>query len=245
KLGSYDSTNGIADVLYDNVIAWDVDTMPGLPDLVHGFGKGVFDHGTFGEIRSTGDVAGITNAFFNGYGGQRDEVKNSALVGIDGPLFSEFEALSYDAFENTQAFTPSGAEQLGDTFLSVAILTDALKYLPRIESGSALSGKASDGQDIGATVTTFRGRAGTLFGETGWDDETSLSMWPFPHEERIAKHMGAYTYSGNLQSGKAVQVSGARGFAEAKTALDGGPQTLTSYVWEYLGTPCPAEICRP
>ena len=39
-------------------------------------------------------------------------------------------------------------------------------------------------------------------------------------------------------------VSGNRGFAADGNGLYGGPITLTSYIWEYLGNPCPADICN-
>lgn len=245
KLGSYDSTNGVADVRYEDLIAWDINTFVGLPDLTHGFGSAVFDHATFGAIESDGDVAGITQAYFNGWGGHWDEIKNSAFADIDGPLFYQFEALSFNAFEDTDPYTATAPDEMPETFLFTSIVGNALTYLPRIEAGSSLSGAAGDGGDIGATVMNFRGRSGTFFGEQGWDDATDTSMWPFPHEERIASHMRAYTFEGNLQSGKYVEVTGNRGFTQEKTALDGGPQTLTSYIWEYLGAPCPPQVCRP
>jgi hypothetical protein len=54
----------------------------------------------------------------------------------------------------------------------------------------------------------------------------------------IKTKMAAYSYSGSLGT-----LSGARGFATSGTGLYGGPITLTSYIWEYLGNPCPTDIC--
>ncbi len=245
KLGSYDATNGAAEVEYRDIIAWDFDLVAGLPDLTHGFGEGTMTHMTVGNIRTEGDVAGIVNGIFNGWGGERDEVTNSFLSDISLPLFYQIEAISHNGLHNVSEYTYDGAEHRPDTFVQVDAREDVLSHLPRINAGSVLDGAASDGGVIGATVMTFAGRSGTFHGETGWDVETGVSMWPFPHEKTIAKYMGAYHYVGEIQDGRQVDVNGARGFAASgEVALDGEPQTLTTYIWEYLGTPCPADICR-
>jgi hypothetical protein len=89
------------------------------------------------------------------------------------------------------------------------------------------------GANIGATLQYMVGAPGTLFGETGYNTVQSTPMWPFPNETVIKAKMAAYT----------GPPSGARGFAAAGTGLYGGPITLTSYIWEYLGNPCPTGIC--
>jgi hypothetical protein len=105
--------------------------------------------------------------------------------------------------------------------------SNGLLYLPRIEPGSVL---ATAGE--GATVLYMRGKSGTLWGETGYDTLTDVPMWPFPMEDLIKTKMCAY----NLHS-----VNGNRGFCVGNSK-DGTPQTLTKYIWEYLGNQIPAQI---
>ncbi len=250
KFGSYDGRGDggdpprltYADVRFEDVIGWDIDTYPAISDAVHGFGQGLFVHATFGEIRDGATDDGI--ALFNGYGGGGilvDEYRDSLFSGIADPLFVDVERLSHLAFHDADPGSLTGAEHQTDTFVSGD--ERPLRYLLAPESGTFVDGAASDGGVIGATVLTFVGRSGTFFGEPGWDQETDLSMWPFPHEELIAEHMGAYRFDGTLQDGRAVVLEGARGFAARGTALDGGPRTLSSYIWETLGAPCPADRC--
>jgi hypothetical protein len=117
----------------------------------------------------------------------------------------------------------------------------ALKYLPRIEPDSDLSGAGSDGGDIGANILYKIGVDGTLWGEAGWNETTAESLWPFPNEDVIKEKMAEYTYDDG--SGGEPEISGERGFCSDGDGLYGGPITLTSYIWEYLGNECPEEIC--
>lgn len=111
----------------------------------------------------------------------------------------------------------------------------SLKYLCRIEDNSNLDGAASDGGDIGATIIKRIGKSGTLWGEPGYNllqdgtnGQADKNLWPFPNEDIIREHMRSYSYD----NGK---LRGDRGFC-----ADG--QTLTKYIWEYLGNPIPPEI---
>jgi PKD repeat protein len=105
-------------------------------------------------------------------------------------------------------------------------LTGGLKYVPRIESNSNLSGKANGGGAIGASIIKQTGVTGTLYGEAGYNVVTASNLWPFPYEDIIRTKMKAYNAGG---------VSGNRGFCAEGT-------TLTKYIWEYLGNPMPAEV---
>lgn len=104
-----------------------------------------------------------------------------------------------------------------------------LQYLPRAEE-SAL---ASDGGFRGATIQYRRGVSGTLFGESGWDTLTEEPLWPFPQEGAIQEAMSNWD----------GQNDPTRGLCADDIGLYGGPVTLTSYIWEYLGNTCPADIC--
>jgi hypothetical protein len=115
-----------------------------------------------------------------------------------------------------------------------------IKYLTREEPGTPVYGTASDGGNIGATILYEIGTTGTLWGDTGYDTVTSTSLWPFPNESTIKTDMASFSMTNPIAGGT---ISGARGFAETGTGLYGGPITLTSYVWEALGYPCPSTIC--
>ena len=113
-------------------------------------------------------------------------------------------------------------------------LIHSLFYLPRIESNSDLSGKASDGGDVGATVMKRIGVNGTLWGEPGYNTTTDEDLWPWPNEDIIKINLRTYSHP---------QINGARGFCADGKQLNGIHDiTLTSYIWEYLGNPIPQEI---
>ncbi|OGS24766.1 MAG: hypothetical protein A2314_05250 [Elusimicrobia bacterium RIFOXYB2_FULL_50_12] len=109
---------------------------------------------------------------------------------------------------------------------------DGLRYPLRIESNSALSSRGSTGGQIGARITHRLGIDGTFKGEPNWDTEQQVSLWPWPLEDWIKSEMKTSQYTPNPQ----------RGFCAEGTGLNGSPITLTSYLWEYLGSPCPDEI---
>jgi hypothetical protein len=91
----------------------------------------------------------------------------------------------------------------------------ALLYLPRTESGTS-----------GANAITKIGTSGTLYGDTGYATDTGQALWPFPNEDRIKTELAAVS---------------ARGFCTGNS-IGGTAQTLTKYIWEYLGNQIPDEI---
>lgn len=141
----------------------------------------------------------------------------------------------YNAYYGNNTIAIYGQIMGSHSITSVNPMVNSLKYLPRIESGSALKNAGENGSDIGANTTTLLGTPGTLYGEEGYDIDTGVSMWPFPNEDLIKEKMAVYNNGG---------VNGARGFAASGNGLYGGPITLTSYIWEYLGNPCPLDICN-
>jgi hypothetical protein len=106
-------------------------------------------------------------------------------------------------------------------------LTNGLLYLPRIEDGSTLKTGGSGNSQRGAQIINRIGESGTTYGEPGYEAETGESLWPWPNEDRIKTDMAAVS---------------TRGFCAKVDGLNGRPLTLTSYIWEYLGNPCPPEI---
>ena len=99
--------------------------------------------------------------------------------------------------------------------------TPSLKYITRIESGSALKGAGYGGADIGANILFRYGIDGAFYGDAGYNMLSSTELWPWLNEARIKKEM-------------CTDAGVTRGFCSA--------QTLTKYIWEYLGNPIPSEI---
>jgi hypothetical protein len=104
----------------------------------------------------------------------------------------------------------------------------SIKYITRIESGSALNGAGSDGSDVGANVIYRYGIDGSRAGDAGYDTLSATALWPWPNEDRIKSQMCETV---------------TRGFCAGGTRLDGvNSITLTSYIWEMAGSPVPSGI---
>ena len=78
----------------------------------------------------------------------------------------------------------------------------SLKYITRIEAGSALKGQGAGGADVGANVLYRYGTDGTHFGDAGYDTLTTTALWPWPNEARIKAEMCAATTRGFCSTGK-------------------------------------------
>jgi hypothetical protein len=107
----------------------------------------------------------------------------------------------------------------GETSLNPG--TSGLRFLPRIENGSALASAGPGGTRVGATVLNRLGTPGSMYDEPGYDQVQSQALWPWPHESAI-------------QAAMCAQAGVSSGFCAAPT--------LTRYVWEMLGNPIPASI---
>ncbi len=170
-------------------------------------------------------------------------------VSVVGPVRNAFTSSvfshcnSYGVADHTvsdhNAFAANGANYGGAHLAAPGphdradgTVTSSLRYLPRIEPDSPLKTAGSGGGQVGAEVMYMIGGSGTLHGDAGWDQLTAQPLWPFPNEDQIRADMASYTGPG---------APGARGFATGKS-LDGSPQTLTKYVWEYLGHQIPPEV---
>ncbi len=141
---------------------------------------------------------------------------------------------SYNSyFGNTKNYGGSAKTPAAGAHDMTSDLTAGLKYLPRVEAGSTLATASSSGGRLGADVRYMWGATGTLYGEAGYDSITTSCLWPFPNEDVIKAEMASYSGPG---------AAGARGFATG-TSLDGTSQTLTKYIWEYLGNKIPTTLC--
>ncbi len=104
-----------------------------------------------------------------------------------------------------------------------------LRYLPL--SPAALS-EACAGERCGATILNYTGRSGSFWGQSGYDEEQSVSAWPVAGEDVIAEHFRSYRHEGKIRGGSTAVLSGDRGFAAHESGL-------TNYVWGYLGEVVP------
>ena len=216
------ASNGpTSNINFNNIVLWDMDNsgawMLGFrnPAIGSNFTIG---ESTFSQSYCDGSSTALTNSIF---------YENTvAYMWSDAPTTDDYNAY----YGNTDVRGRTGTHDLLTTDPS----DGSLEYLPRIELGSDLSGAGANGVDIGANVLTLIGISGSLWGEAGYDEDTGVSMWPFPNEDLIKTQMAAYS-SGD--------VTGARGFAATGTQLNGTDEiTLTSYIWEYLGNQMPADI---
>jgi len=263
KFAGYDNTNGTAEVLFENVIGWDIEIPADevVRNLTHGHGQAAFNHLTIGNI----SYQQQPSALFNGYNEHEDNFTNSLFYNLipaaDAAsvyLFRDIEQLSYNNFFNVGEQdtgqiraqylynTPNLPDNYSydyDSFTYIDPMVNSLRYILRIESNTALAGIASDSGNIGATVEYMIGKSGTLYGESGWEQDNQVPMWPFPAEGLIKQKMAAFSYTGPDYLGNPNFLTGARGFAAQGNGLYGGPISLTSYIWEYLGQPCPADVC--
>ena len=248
---------GDSDVEHSDIVSWGVRPAS---RYVLTWGSAWFDHMTMGEINPRqfadesffgyhNNTRGLTNSVLHNfndghmfYGLDREDSHETVgrtvqRYGVDTVNITGFEGeLIAGAMDASDISSVSDI----DPIRSDANPEGGLRYLTRMEPGSSLSKLASDGRDLGATVMTFVGKSGTLFGENGYDQETHIPMWPFPMESIIKEKFAQYSYTGTTYTGHynsrtatgTGTIVGARGFA-----VEG--QSLSNYVWGYLGNVVP------
>jgi MYXO-CTERM domain-containing protein len=169
---------------------------------------------------------------FSVYGPVENSLTSSILTRCNSFGVADYTASDYNAFSangadygGAHAAAPGAHDRSGG-------VNGGLLYLPRVEPGSTLKTAGEGGGRVGAEILFKIGRTGTLHGDPGWDEVTAEPLWPFPNEDRIRDDMASYDGPG---------AAGRRGFA-AGNSLDGSPQTLTKYVWEYLGNRIPDDV---
>jgi hypothetical protein len=145
--------------------------------------------------------------------GRYDYAKTVTTAGVNGPNDHQVNN-EYNPF--------TGYATQGSAMVGTGV--PALKYIVRIEPGSNLYGTGGNGANRGATVLKRYGVSGSLWGDPGYNTLTDEDLWPFPYEAQIRADMRAYSPVGGPD--------GKRGFC-----ADG--QTLTNYIWGYLGNAVP------
>ncbi|MBN1898284.1 MAG: hypothetical protein JW827_05875 [Spirochaetes bacterium] len=179
----------------------------------------VFENNLFGHlseygIREMPDGTLLQNA------------RNNIIYGVSGQAFSSIQGShSYNVLYNNTINYSETTPGTGEV-TNINPLSNGLLYLPRIEQGSALEAIGEGGSCCGPMILKKIGVSGTLYGEEGWDTVTDDDLWPWENEDIIREKMRSYIQHG---------VDGTRGYC-----VDG--QTLTRYIWEFLGNPLPAQF---
>lgn len=194
-------------------------------DTYGGAGRGVTD--TFATTKVT-----VKNSLF---------YNNKAVNPGDGPGAGGSYTESYNSYY------PASIATMG---ASNSITSDPkITYITRVETDSPNYGSGEAGSNRGANIIYRYGADGTLWGEAGYDQLTSVRLWPWPYENQIKADFSQPNDPPNVTCEnpditiypKTNNVR--RGFAATGNGLYGGPITLTSYIWEYIGNPCPSDIC--
>ena len=197
---------------------------------------------TIGAISGTyGNLGNGASAYGTGFSVANSAVTNSLTNSVLWNNIS-YGMADYTVGDYNAYFGNGVAERGGVQKIPVAGAHDihtsptaSLKYLPRIEPGSPLGTAGLNGGQVGASVLFMWGATGTLWGEPGYDSKTATCLWPFPNEQIIKTDMASYVGPGG---------AGVRGFTSG-TSIDGTPQSLTKYIWEYLGNQLPAGALCP
>jgi hypothetical protein len=154
------------------------------------------------------------------WNGGTPSIDNSILLSLsDGDTGGGFSQSYLDRYNNGGSGSCTNCQTYNPQ-------TNGLLYLPRIEAGSTLLTGGQSGGRIGADVTKKIGTSGTLYGESGYNTTTTDNLWPWTNENRIKSDMATVS---------------TRGFCSG-TSQDGSSQTLTKYIWEYLGNQIPSDI---
>lgn len=178
-----------------------------------------------------------------------DSITNSIIANFSGLSAGEYaESSGFGTSDYNCYYGNAGGRDrsggIGPNSITISPFANGLSYLPRIEDGLTLKTSGEGGTQIGAQIVKRIGISGTLYGETGWNETTSDDLWPFPNENVIKNATASFYKSAEEAYSGSPELNGSRGFAASGTGLYGGNITLTSYIWEYLGNPCPADICN-
>jgi hypothetical protein len=166
------------------------------------------------QVASVGDFLGA----LGGWGAGTKSVSNSIFANFTSGLdLNGVTGTYFDTYNNGSASTAVGS-------VTYSPFANGLKYLTRIESGSLLQTAGASGGQMGATIVNRLGVTGSLTGDTGWNTDTGVALWPWPNEARIKNEM-------------CTQAGVTRGFCS--------DTSLTNYIWNYLGNGNPVTGTAP
>ncbi len=228
--------------LWEDVIGWDLEPARhyggegSITPVLSGVGATKTNRMTLGELNTEGNYimysrekdSDIYNSIFYriGWNGQ-EVVRQADLVRQGSGGMVELD------FNNIFGFYGEMSDGTRSPSITNSLEIDpAIKYVPLLPRDSELRTAGQSNGRIGAEVMTLLGASGTFYGELGYDDETNIPMWPFPGEDVIHQHLSDFSFLGTDRNGGSAGINGARGFA-----VNG--QTLSNYVWAYLGNTVP------
>jgi hypothetical protein len=154
------------------------------------------------------------------------DISNSIFYSIAGTALDDTKSSTNNAFFGNGVNKNSVGTSTGDITTTNPLTTGNLLYLPRIEATGSLYAAGSDAGPIGATIANRIGTSGTLYGDSGYATTTVDSLWPWPYEDIV---------QAAFRTG-VVSPPSDRGFCASG-------QTLTKYIWNYLGNTCPSNVC--
>lgn len=161
-----------------------------------------------------------------GAGATTNDVSNTVIVGNNNKAIQNNSGPnSVWTHSNNNCSNNGNNNCFGTNETSYNAYTNGLLYPTRIESGSNLDSDGDSGGTVGANITLKLGISGTLYGENGYDTETSESLWPWPHEDRIKNDMCDEVGTGVPDRGWCA------------TNL-----TLTEYIWSLIGNDTPIAL---
>jgi hypothetical protein len=162
------------------------------------------------QLSASGDFKGGIGSWGSGTKTVTNTIITNYTTGSD---LDGVSATYFDTYSNGSTSTGAGRVIYNPQ-------TNGLIGLPRIENGTPLKTAGSSGGQIGARIVTQIGTSSSLWGESGYNTDTGISLWPWPYESRIKNDMCAGI---------------TRGWC-------GTSKTLTDYIWTYLGNPVPSDI---
>jgi len=227
-----DNTTEMRDHLYQNVIALD-GQRPGSFGGEEKYG-GFYTPKRATNVRIFGSI--VLNEAVGYYGmflrefNSVNSVTHSVIWNLPGSL-SFAGSLKVD---NGSNLTIGGTIPGGASPDSISPVTGSL-INPAVKPATLLNNTP------GAVILKRWGVSGTRWGEAGYDQLTNEDLWPWPYQDKIKS---VFREANPPPSGNSPSTNDTlRGFAANGVGLYGGPITLTSYIWEFLGTPCPASVC--
>lgn len=165
---------------------------------------------------TVGNVSGTAFAIWGGSETTLD-VRNSIVFNSRFAFQQQAGGVTHSHNNCSKTGTCSSA---GET--SYDPISNGLKYLPRIEAGTPLKSAGEGRQQVGAEIVNRIGQSGSLFGEVGFENVGSDSLWPWPYEGRLKVDL----CEGGIARG-----------------MCGTSLSLTDYVWSRLGSASP--VARP
>ena len=238
-----------AETLFEDIVAWDIrpdrhnaGKGSGVP-IIQGVGNTNTNRATLGNIR----LQNSDNANYYFYSRSQDStVQNSILYQFgfngseneyNGDLVRHTSADFYLDNNNLVDFKGALSDGSGTPSESNSLnINPEFRYITTLPRNSSLRNLANDGGRIGAEIMTMLGKSGSFHGEPGYDQETHIPMWPFPNEQLAHQHMSQYELLAVDRNGNSAGIQGDRGFASSG-------QTLSNYIWSYLGeTPPPLNV---